>query len=157
MKVKKKDLFAVQQVMDRLGAEEVNPRFGYALIKNKAKIKTEIDAIREIGKPNPAFQKYDEERVGLCKSYADKNEDGTPKVSGNSFVIADIPAFEKALAMLRETYKEVLEDQEKRVAEIDKILEEEFEVEWHRIKLSWLPETMQQSQIEILIDMIDED
>ena len=156
MKVKKRNLFLILSVIDDLSNKQVSPRFGYALAKNKAKIKDEVEAIKEVGKFSDDYKRFEAERAKLCNEYGEKNEDGTPKIENNVYVIVNKDEFDNKFKELREQNKDVIAEQEKRMQEVETILDEEIDIEWYRIKLEWFPEYMMQSQIEILADMIDE-
>jgi hypothetical protein len=135
-------------------------KFSYFVAKNKVAIKNEIDAIQEVQQPSEEYKKYDLERARLAQAFADKNEDGSAKIHDNSFVItANVDEFQEALAELRVSYKDAIEQHEAKMKELESLLNEEVEINGAKVDFKDIPSTIEPSLMEILIiaDLIIED
>ena len=167
IKVKLSKVIDMYDALQRVQAEKAKlpVKFAYALSKNLALFKIEIDALQEIQKPSPEFEKYDNERITLCREYCEKEENGNPKTTVNpvtgqgEFVIpADKKEeFTKKLTDLAETHKAAREEQLEKTNEILKMVDEEKEFTVHKVKLSSFPETMSMETISVLDSLIIED
>lgn len=162
MKISREKLFQVWGVLNQLSSEKTTAKGAYGIAKNKKLFETEIKSMEEAKKnlkyPEEKLSEFHNKRVELCKEFADKDEAGEPKVSGQTFVISDEGrvAFDKKFATLREEYKETLEEQDKVDAEFRAFLAEEIELVVHNIKIDDMPNGLTAQQLEALGEIIAE-
>ena len=69
----RRDLIILWNVLNSIKVEKADPKFTYAVSKNKKKLEPEIKILQEMDIPNEDFKKYEENRINLCKEYAEKN------------------------------------------------------------------------------------
>ena len=155
--MKKKELFGFLSLVESFGDKQVHPKFAYALAKNKNLVRSEVEILQKLLQPNESLSKYEEERIELCKKYADKDEAGHPKMSNTNFVITDRVGFDKDFAELREKYKIELDENDKKIAEINEILEQELEIELHHVSIKYCPSDLTPKQMDILFSIIVDD
>ena len=121
-----------------------------AIVKNKKLLDAEKDALTEGVKATEKYNEYDTKRIELAQKHAQKDEDGKPKVEGNTFVMEDMEAFNKELDVLREEYKEELDARDKQIEEFNELLEKESSVELVQVTKEDLPEDITVAQMEII-------
>jgi len=131
-------------------------KFAYAVAKNKVLISKEIEALQESRKPNEKFKEYDKKRVELCISFADKDEKNKPIIVNNQYQITKKEAFNIKINELQEENKKIIEEVEKKQEEYLKMLEEETDLKFFMIKQDDLPKEITVSQMDIVIDLIEE-
>ncbi len=155
-KVKFSDLI---QLLNVLGSftERLPFKFSYAVAKNIVLIKREVDVLSEAIKPDKEFMEYEKERLELCRVRARKAGDGEPLLKGNAFDIEDMEAFNKEFGVLREKYKEAIEHREEQVSGYNKMLEEEVEVKFHKIREEDFPEKISPSELMVMMPLLIED
>ena len=127
----------------------------YSIIRNADKIAPVAKAIKSvIEKMNieTGLDKYDAERIELCKKYADQDEAGDPVVIGNEYRISKRNEFEKMLTGLTEKYKGAINAVDDYLAE-----QSEEAVEFRKIKIDNIPDKFATGQIiKILSPIIEE-
>lgn len=121
-------------------------KFSYALIKNTEILQKETKDILAIVTPNEAYQAYDKARVTLCESFAKKDDKGNiirKNMRENGQFDYDIDvndvAFKMAVEQLKEEHKDAIKEQDEKIAEYNKFLDEESTVSFHKISISDVP------------------
>lgn len=124
-------------------------KFSYALIKNTSILEKEAEVILKAGESPAEYAKYDEERNDLCQKFAKKDESGNvlkKNVQENGTFEYDIDLTDsKWIAefnLLQEKYKSVLEENRKIKEDWFKFLAEDSNVEFHKISLDVIPDTI---------------
>jgi len=153
--MKKLDLVKLNKTIEKLKHIK-DTKFQYLLLKNKAIIKDEINTISEIAKVSSEFLEYDQKRINLAKKYAKKDESGEVIVEYNNIVLADTASFTKEFTKLRKGYKKIMEAEEAKREEVDKILEEDIEFDFVKIDFDILPDELNQEDLENLQVIIHE-
>ena len=153
--MKKLDLVKLNKTIEKLKHIK-DTKFQYLLLKNKAIIKDEINTISEIAKVSSEFLEYDQKRINLAKKYAKKDESGEVIVEYNNIVLADTASFTKEFTKLRKEYKKIIEAEEAKREEVDKILEEDIEFDFVKIDFDILPDELNQEDLENLQVIIHE-
>jgi hypothetical protein len=128
----------VEQVLNlQVGLDECysmrGDRFSDMVIKNKGRIDKLANEIRtkiaKIVKPTKAYEKFDVERDKLAQSFAEKNEDGTPKMKKAEgrmvYNILDTKGFEKAAKELQKKHKEAIDKRKLRLRNRDEFMKKE--------------------------------
>lgn len=153
--MKRRDLFPLEQMLSQL-AESAKTKFSFAIHKNMKLIKAETDSVREINKPVDGMRNFDIDRLALCEEMADKMEDGKAKIENNAYVIADMAAFEAKLLIVKEKHAEAIKQQQAKEAALQVILDEEVEINLHKILVDDLPDNLTVAQINVLESIIRE-
>lgn len=156
--MKRRDLVELWKMMDLYkGSKGV--KFAYFLVRNKKKLQPEIEALEESLLPSEAFKGYDTERVKLAEFYSDKDPNGNPIVQNSNYIINEKQTeFDTELASLKEKYKNVIDEREKQITDYNKMLDEEVEFDGFKINLTTLPEEIDSTFLEVLMDtnLLDE-
>jgi hypothetical protein len=159
MKLTRQQVLELYGVLNAIGQKDMVSKGAYAVSKNKRIAETEVKIVEEIRnsfKIPEGIHKFNDERLELCKSFANKDESGEPKVIDSRFDISEEKKdeFETAISNLRENYKEDFDKQEQTNKEFQELLEEEIEIDFHMTKLEHLPEKVTGHQMEVLMDII---
>lgn len=136
-------------------------KFSYAIARNEAKIKSEIEALQKAGRPSEKFIEYNNKRLDLSKKHA-VIVDGKPSAKVNDlgqeyYVIADEAAFNKEFETLKTEYKDVIDEEKSKSKEIDNLLTEEIEIDFYMINIKNVPENITPEQMAGLLPIIEED
>jgi hypothetical protein len=138
-------------------------KFAYAVSRNIAILKPEIESIQAAEKPREAFQQYDKERIELAEKHAKKvnglaqtivsgkRKDGSPLLE---YVIENRQLFDTELMALKEKHKAAIDERERQEEEFESLLKDETEVDLYKIQLKDVPQaitTRQMTGIYLLI------
>ena len=85
MRLTLKEISDKYQTISSITSKKLPIKLSYAISKNMTTLEDEAKVI-------------DDNRIKLAQTYAEKNEDGSPKVINNSYVIDDIESFNKELS-----------------------------------------------------------
>ena len=124
------------------GGKGLPHKWKYALSKNIDKLESELKTIEKLIKPNNVFVEYEEKRIYLAETHAEKDANGQPLFiidainETRRYKITNIEAFNKELEDLRslDIYKEVVKEQE--YYKSPEFLEETEEYELHEIRVT---------------------
>lgn len=161
MKITKQDMLNLWNSFERMHDQKKNVLFSYFIAKNRISLQPEIDAIKEAQKPPEAFVVFEEKRVQLAQSMANKIE-GTdePLIEGNQYVIKEnLDEFTKKMSELKESFKTVISDRENQIEGLNKLLKDDIEFTGYKIKLQNLPPDIEPSIVEYFLkaDLITEE
>ncbi len=160
MKVKKKDLLGLHNSIMAMEGNAYSVKFSYFIAKNKVALRDEITALEDVRRVSDEFKAFETVRVKLAQENADKNEDGSAKISGNSFVItSNAEKFQKELEAVKLQYSKIIKKREKQLKEFEELLESEAEFEGAKIDFKDIPQNVEPKVLEVLIlcDLIIED
>lgn len=158
--MKRRVLLNLWHALNKLEGQKHDVRFSYFLAKNKVALKTEIETLDEVQKPNAAFIEFENKRIELAKKYSDKDAAGNPKVHNGQYVIYDQKdEFDEEIKKLRTKFKSAIEAREAQIEEYNKMLNDEVEFKPTRIKFEQLPKQIESVFLEIFIeaDIIEDD
>jgi predicted acyltransferase (DUF342 family) len=130
----------------------------YALARNKAILKNELEILEKTFVPSEKFLAYESERSSLLQELAEKDDKGNPKIANNEYVLspANISVFKEALDKLKVTYEKEIKEREEQVAKFNSLLEEPISFTLHKIRLEDIPEDINQNQMNLLLPLIEE-
>lgn len=137
--------------------------FAYAVAKNRKFVKREIDEMQLLLDPSPEYQKYDEERIELCKQFADKDDKGEPMLEPNAqgqptFVGLDPnPEFQEKVDELKEKYSDAMNERDEKVKEYRELLEKDGTFNLYAIRLSQIPDEITGEQLTGIMILIEDD
>ena len=130
-------------------------KFAYAVAKNIAVLKEEIDALNKTIEPTEKFKAYDAERIALLKKYAQKDENKEPVIKDNQFILSDTEGFNAEFEQLQETYKEALAEMEEQKKGYEELLTEDVTLELTKIKEENLPDTISVEETFHILSIIE--
>ena len=144
------EFYAALKVAETLkGKSENIVKFLYAVDKNLTKLSEEIKSMKKSMDFLPLYEKYDTERIKLCKSMAKKDKKGKPlQVFKHGKIQYDLfeedsneykQEFVDALDSLKEEHTEAFIEREKQTEDYNKMLDEEFAIEIYKVPLSFVP------------------
>lgn len=127
-------------------------KIGYALSKNKNKLKEEIEVIGEQEKSmvTDEYEAYTEKRKAICTEFAKKDESGNPVISNNEYIIADQAGFDAKYELLKEEYKDTIDKYDEKVKEFEKFLDDVVEIDLHVININSFP-----ASYDMPLDIVD--
>jgi hypothetical protein len=152
----KKDLFKLQYILDKC-KDRKGIKFAYMVLKNLKKVEAEIALIRELDKPIEGIQEFENKRVDLVKQFAEKDEkgeyvvvkdkNGAPNYKVEGEALAN---YKIEYAKLEEEYKDALQKRIDLEIGIENIVNEEIELNLHKIELEAFPEDLDANELEVL-------
>ena len=115
-------------------------KLGYAIAKNKNKLKSNVTDLRESMEPIDT-KEFDKERMALARKHATKDEDGKLKRTpdGANYIMENPEKYDDELNVLKEKHKEILDARDAQRKEEKEMLAIEEEVDLHKVKYSDLP------------------
>jgi len=135
-------------------------KFAYAVSRNSALLKEEIEALEKAISPSKEFMEADEKRASLAKECAKKDEKGEPMTitenGVSKYVMEDEKAFEEKFKVLKEENKELWEARENQIKEYNELLKTESTVKLHKITLSDVPTDITVGQMAGIQELIEE-
>jgi len=154
--MKKLGLFQLLQGLQAV-AEYPGAKFAYGVAKNISLITPECDLIKKLSAPSAELQEYEQERVNLAEKFADKNEDGTPEIRDNNYVMSDEnrDQFVAEVKALQERYSDAIAAQNAKAQDVNALLEEESDIELYKISEALLPEEITASQVFSIFAVIE--
>ena len=159
MKLKKRDLMRLNNAISAIEGRKFSVRFSYFLAKNKIQLKDEISTLDQLRMPSGEFKEYDNERAKLALKYADRNNDGSPKIDNQEFLITiKAGPFQEAVSKLKEDFEEVIKERNEQLKDFEEILEEETTYDGATIDYKDIPDDIEPVVIEVLLsaDLINE-
>lgn len=156
--MKKKDLFTLETALNSVKGRSANIKFSYAVVKNSKLIAGEIEAIREVAKPGPEFEEYNRQRLALLAEHAHKDENGNPLLNeqGTAYKYVDEAAVNEALKAFNEENAAVLEQNKQKETEVNALLDEEIELDFHKVGIEHFPNEISPVELESLMVMLAE-
>lgn len=149
--MKKRELFSLWDAI--VGIKDCKPhiKFAYAIAKNKRIIQQEIDDLRALIELSEDMDEYEKKRRDLCMVCAERNEFDEPIINNNKFQIKDKDSFRTEVDKLKETFADAIEEHENKIKAYEEILEEEVDIDFHRVKYEYFPHGLTQGQYDILL------
>lgn len=154
MKIQRGKLLSLWYTLEGFQNQKKDVKFSYFIAKNKISIKGEIDAITAAQEPSEKFKDFDNQRGTLAKEMADRVP-GTddPIIEGNQYKIEiNKIKFERQLTKLRTKFQTAITEREKQIEAFNTLLTEEIEFEGYPIELGSLPNQIEPSVMEVLIE-----
>lgn len=131
-------------------------KFAYGITKNINKLKPEIEALDKALEPTKEFQEFDKKRVELVKKHSRVDENGKPILKeDNNYDVVNMGLFEKEFEELKKENQEVWDARLAQIEEFNKLLDEEINIEFYKIKLENVPENISTAQMSIITELIE--
>ena len=137
--------------------EKFNKNFTYAIAATKKAISAEAEALIEGMAPSDSYLEYEKARAEIINKYALKDESGNliTKKGGIKISPENVEECQKAIEENEKVYTTVLEERERDYINFDKTLEEIISIEVETIAWEFVPETIDQSFMEVLLKIIE--
>lgn len=155
--MKKKILIELYNVFESMKNIK-NVEFMYLIIKNKFKIKDEIEIFRQLSQPSDEYIEYLKELEEIAYKYAERDENGNLVRTATGIKVKDknISLAENAVNHLKIKYKKAINEYEEKQKQIEKILDEEIDIKLEKIPYDLLPkDEISGEQLEILFPIIE--
>lgn len=135
--------------------------FGYALNKNLAILKPEIEALQKALAGSKEFEEYNQKRIEIVKKYALKDDKGDFILIGQGNeksydVGANGDVVESEVAPLKEEYKDAIAGYQKQIDEYNALLEKEADIKLYKVKMEDVPKEITGKQLEGIFEIIEE-
>lgn len=150
MKIKIKTIAEINESLKVLAkfTSKQNIKLHYAIAKNLAKIRPEIEAIDKAKEGDDAWNEFEKQRTIAVEAYAKKGDDGLPlttplvlpdgrKIEGKfSYVIENVAEFDKTMKMMEDQNREIIDIRKKQLDEFAIMLEEVIDFDFYKIPFS---------------------
>lgn len=172
--MKKNELMNLVNALKGIWRENTNnkvisAKFWYGIKKNLDKLQEtvniifmDVQKISMAGNPeefNPREQEFQNRRQELLIKLSKKDEKGEPILinNGRQYDLENQELFMEQYKVLEEEYKDVIEEYQRRESEIQKIMNEDIDVELYKINIEYLPnEGLTPEQINSIYPLIEE-
>lgn len=157
--MKNKDILTLNEALKSLNLK--GAKFAYVVARNIEVLKPEITALVEAAKQSDEYKEYEAKRVEICKEHAEKDENNEPVLINKGTVseeykIADQKSFEASLKKLNDENKEVIRAREKQIEEFNSLLEENKDINFHKVSLKDVPDEITSQEMASIISIIEE-
>ena len=155
--MKKTEIIQLYRNLNTLGQLQ-GVKFAYAISRNLAILKPEIEALEKASSPTPEFLEMDKERIKLVEEHAEKDEKGKPKKKGNEYVIPEDKKgdFENAFEVFKIEHKELFDAREKQIEEYNALLQTESTIVLHKVNLADVPQNITVQQMHSISSFVED-
>lgn len=143
-----KNLFGKITIDSEGNPQKISSRLAYCISRSESRMKEELTAIDAVMKP---YHEYEEKRLKLCKELCEKGPDGAPVMlpDGKFKGVDEHPDWHPRIDALKAEY-------EKQVEEVNKMLDEEVEIDFFQADVKDLPAEMSKQDMDILLPFLRE-
>lgn len=160
IRMKRSEIIALNQAL--LGLNRISStKFSYAVARNLRVLKDEIEAFNQAQRIElqEKIVEYDRKRVELVNKYASRDLNGkilSNEATGEAYMM-NYTAFQEELKPLKDDYADAIKQREEKALEIDKLLEEEVEIEkdFYRIRAEIVPDGLTPVELFHLMPLIE--
>ncbi len=136
-------------------------KLAYAIAKNKMSLEKELKTLQKVNEPSNDFKTYLQKRRKLLEKYCEKDENGNLKTesipNGIRYVgVEKNKDFQKELKKLMSDNMKLIKKQTDKDNEYQRFLQEESDLELHKIDFKMIPEDITVEQMEALTPMVKE-
>ena len=150
--MKNRDLLNLYNVLKKIEGRQFTVKFSYFVAKNKIALQNELEILDQVKKPSPDYIEYDTKRAKLAFEYADKTEQGKPRIENSNFIITErVDEFKTELDKLKEEYAKMIAEQDKKVKEFESVLDEDVKFDGVKVEMKDIPETIEPSILETFL------
>jgi len=130
----------------------------YAVARNMRHVEPILEDLRNARKTSEAYNRYDKERVELCKVHSKKDANGKPVFSQGTYEFEDedFAKFEAAMEELVKAHQEAIDDQERKVKEYNDLLDEDVNFDVYKVNIDILKESeITGNEVAMIFEMLD--
>jgi len=153
--MKNKDLLSLYETLKQL--DLIGVRFNYAVARNIAKLKPEIESLFKAQEKTKEFSDFDLKRVEIAKKYSKKDEKGDPVIVDNKYDIDDQEGLQKEFDTLKSENTKVIEEREKQLEVFNELLEQENDIELYTISSSEIPQEISTKQLSGILSIVKDE
>lgn len=153
--MKKKDVISLWQGLNNCSALK-GARFTYAIARNLAEIKADIEALQKSVDPSKEFSAYENKRIELNKKYSKKDEKGESITENGKYILEDQEKFDEEFNKLKEENQSIVDARDAQIKEYMDSLDDEIEVKLWKIKETDLPEDITVNQTYAIFPILEE-
>lgn len=161
--MKNNELYRLQNCINEV-ADIQSTKFAYCIAKNARLIKQEIEDLRSAltkHQEQDEHKKYIESVQEVLKEYCDKDETGKPAIQNDQFQFANISpgdkqAMEEKIKLVEVDNQELVEQGKKLQKEFVSVLNEKCSLEFHKMKIDSLPDSLTPKQLDGIFELIEE-
>lgn len=152
--MKNRNLYEYLEALNAV-SELKGVKFAFTVIKNKKKLEEELKNLEEAIKASEEFTTYENQRIQLCNSHSELDDQGNPVIEDNRFKIIDTVKFDEELNTLKEDYLQVISEREIQINEYNILLNEDCELTLTKLNFEDLPTDITTQQLEVIDFMIN--
>lgn len=131
----------VYAAMKELSLHSRKAKITFALAKNIGRLRVEMEALEKANEFHKDYTKYDEKRMAAAAASSAKDKDGKPVLLGGvQYAIIDHEGMEKKLEPIRREFAEAIATREAQLEDVEEMLNEEIEVEFHQLPAEMVEE-----------------
>jgi len=149
--------FQIMEILEILNGfnEKMNKYFVYYVSKIKNELESEKQAILAMSNPSQDFIIFENKRRDIISKYMEI-VDGKPVEQNGMYKIQEGKEKEcqNELTKLFDENKETIEQRQKEIKELEKIMDEEIDVNVTLIPFGYLPDMIDQKSIDVLMPII---
>lgn len=120
--------------------------FAYAVFKNKQLIDKKLMESDFIKNVTPEVVEYEEKRLKLCETFANKDDNGKPIIIDDLFVIDDKDNFKIEMDRILEQYRPYVEERQKQIELFNLKMNQEVDFEFFKVKKEHIPPQLNTAQ-----------
>jgi len=165
--------FTLQKLSSR---DDLQGKFAYAVMRNLKNLKPVVDSLSEIRKPVEGFKEFEDERVALCESYAQRapevDENGMPKKDSNGeIILSNNPAVSQGQYVIdtdkieeldskikalktSDKYASVISQMESKELQLKEMLNDDAQIEVFKVSPDYIPNNISPNELSILDEML---
>ena len=144
MKVTLQQVLSANNAIQSIQNEKVSSQFAYAIFKNKAKLRPDIEGLAAAERD---MMETENLRINYCLSHVKKDDKGNPVIENGKYAGVDEADPELVMIMKK------LNNQK---AEHDTLLKSETEIDFHMIDFKDVPEQISPANLENMMIFIKE-
>ena len=152
----KSEIINLFQSLQKLGNLS-GVKFAYAVSRNIAILKPEVEALNKALEGSDEFKQFDEKRVELAKKHAKKDDKNKPLVNRGQFEIENQEAFDAEFETLKSEHQEVWDARQKQVDDYNDLLKTESELQLYKVSLTDVPVNITVAQMHSISDIVTEE
>lgn len=164
MKIKLQQVLEIMTELKKMENIEASPEFSYAAMKNLSLVEKKTEIMKNLAlQPIEGGEQYRNERQKIIQQYVSKDGRGNlqtermPNGQNNyKFTDENQDKFLKEIDLLDSTFFQYIKDVKDRQKNLDKLAEEEIDIEFTKVKLNQFPNKITPRQMKVLTPMLDE-
>jgi hypothetical protein len=143
IEMKYNKLFEISETIKVVMSTSKKVKLNMYLEENRVKINEKLEIFKTVITPTELFNEYELKRKVICEKYADKNEDGTPKIKDEVYVgLENNKSFDKHIEVLRAENKDIIEERELQIKEYDELLKEDIKFDFIKFDIDLIPDDL---------------
>jgi hypothetical protein len=146
IKIKNSKVFELDAVIDNIEnvfkGEKIDTILAFNLDRNKFKLEDIIKSCKKVVEPTEDYKKYEQQRMGLVKECAEKDEQGQIAFQDEhkKYVkLKDVEKFKAKMDILTEKFEKDIQIQKDKEEEFNKLMDVEVEIDLIQVSINDFP------------------